>query len=138
MRFRALRTILVAAAKKSSPSRRGHRRFRPTFDLLEDRRMLTTWWVGSVNANFADIQGAVSSSSVHNGDTIKVEPGTYVESVTVAKSLTILGGQRRDPTEVPGPSIVESNASAFTLSANGVSIDNFTFGPDAPISAPAG
>ena len=40
--------------------------------------------------DFHTIQAAVNAAS--NGDTIKVAPGVYTESVTVSKSVTMSGG----------------------------------------------
>lgn len=45
--------------------------------------------------HYPTIQGAVNVAV--DGDTIKVEPGTYVESVTISKSIKLRGGcQGRD------------------------------------------
>jgi len=65
-------------------------------DMLEDRRLLATLYVDDdhaqmPNAGFTSIQAAVNAA--HPGDTIRVSPGTYNESVTVDKQLTILGSQ---------------------------------------------
>jgi parallel beta-helix repeat protein len=65
-------------------------------DMLEDRRLLATLYVDDdhaqmPNAGFTSIQAAVNAA--HAGDTIRVLPGTYNESVTVDKQLTILGSQ---------------------------------------------
>jgi parallel beta-helix repeat protein len=69
---------------------------RLALDILEDRRLLATLYVDDDlaqrhNANFTSIQAAVDAA--HAGDTIRVLPGTYNESVTVDKQLTILGAQ---------------------------------------------
>ena len=133
MTFRFWPKRFASRAKKPSVGRPRVRGLTRKFDVLEDRRLLsgTTWWVGSVNANFADIQSAVNSASVHNGDTIKVEPGTYDDAtfpddtVTVNKSLTILGGQPRNSTQ-HGASVVTSDAAGFTLVANNITVQNFT------------
>ncbi len=82
MEFSALRKLVVLNrkkhAKKSSAPRGFARRFTSTFDLLEDRRVLSaTWWVGSDNANFADINAMISSPLVLRRRRDDVEPGTY-------------------------------------------------------------
>jgi parallel beta-helix repeat protein len=69
---------------------------RLSLDLLEDRRLLATLFVDddmaqNHHAGFTSIQAAVDAAQP--GDTIRVSPGTYNESVTVDKKLTILGAQ---------------------------------------------
>ena len=134
MRFNPMRSLLKPKSKKSSTSRPRVRTLKPTFDVLEERRVLSaTWWVGTYNANFPDIQSAVNAAA--NGDTIKVEPGTYTNTgfpapaVTVNKSLTIYGGQQRDNTQAPGPSIVASDSVGFSLTTSNITVSNFTFQP---------
>ena len=119
--------------QKSRPRRRPSRILTSLFDLLEDRRMLSaTLWVDNNPADtnphdFSTIQAAVNAA--HVGDTIKVAPGTYLESVSVnTQGLTILGGQPRLSGE-SGPTIVESDTASFTLGANGISLEHFTFQP---------
>jgi pectin methylesterase-like acyl-CoA thioesterase len=52
--------------------------------VLEDRCVLSTFTVKpGGGGDFTTIQGAVNSPTVHNGDTILVDPGTYNEAVTV-------------------------------------------------------
>jgi parallel beta-helix repeat protein len=146
MRLHFLKTLFSSDAKKSPARHRAVRPFKPLFEQLEDRRMLSgsTWWVGTAaGSNFADIQTAINSSSVHNGDTIKVEPGTYSDvgfpsdTVTVNKSLTIIGGQPRVSTQ-NGPSIVTSDDVGFTLKVNDITIQHFTIEPTTVSPATAG
>jgi parallel beta-helix repeat protein len=99
----------------------------------------STWWVGSARgSNFADIQSAISSELVQSGDTLKVEPGTYSDAgfandtLTVNKSLTIIGGQQFPNAHQhgpSGPSIVTSDGVGFTLDADNISIQQFTVRP---------
>ena len=90
-------------------------------DVLEARWLLSaTVWVDPAStkpADFHTIQSAVNAAV--SGETIKVAPGTYHESVTVPSTLsnlTIVGGQIHLAGE-SGPSTVASDTAAFTLSA---------------------
>ena len=88
--------------------------------------MAATLWVDAAStkpADFHTIQAAVNAASA--GDTIKVAPGVYTESVTVPKSVTISGGLPHLPGE-SGPSIIESDTTALTLSASNTTIKGFT------------
>ncbi len=92
-----------------------------------------TWWVGSApGSSFTSIQAAINSPSVQNGDTIKVEPGTFADAsfandtITVDKSLLIIGGQAFPGANQSGPSVVTSNSVGFTLEASNISIEQFT------------
>lgn len=84
-------------------------------------------------ATYTTIGAAVSAAS--SGDTIQVCAGTYSESVTVNKTLTLMGPKAgidaRDPSRtglssteavVTGP----SGKTPFYITANGVTIDGFT------------
>jgi len=69
---------------------------RLSIDALEDRRLLATLFVDddmaqNHHAQYTTISAAVAAAQP--GDTIRVSPGTYDESVTVDKKLTILGSQ---------------------------------------------
>jgi parallel beta-helix repeat protein len=76
---------------------RSSRRARiPTFiarlEALEDRTVPTTFVVNPTPGvgNFTTIQAAVNAAAT-SGDTILVDPGAYLEQVTITKSLTIQG-----------------------------------------------
>jgi hypothetical protein len=85
------------------------------------------------DATYTTIQAAVDAAS--SGDTIKVCPGTYPESVSVNKTLTLEGAQagvdartgRSDPL---AEAIVDPPDSGFTpgfnVTASDVTIDGFT------------
>jgi len=121
-----------ANAKNSRQRRPGLRRFKPAFDILEDRRLLAA--THNVPADFPTIQAAVIGSAA--GDTIKVAAGIYFESVTVDKQLTIIGAQTSNTQtriiDAVHESILDvpSNSAGFDLMANGIVIKGFTIEPD--------
>ncbi len=73
-----------------------------------------------------DINAAVSSPLVLAGDVINVEPGTYDNAslpgftVPITKSLNLQGGKTRDAGQLPGPSIIDSDAIGLTITASNV------------------
>jgi parallel beta-helix repeat protein len=100
-------------------------------DVLESRLLLAaTLWVDPAHAgNYTSISSAVAAAVP--GDTIKVVPGIYNESVTIPSSLTnltILGGQAQFAGQ-KGASIVESDGIAIAIEANDVTIKGFTAEP---------
>jgi parallel beta-helix repeat protein len=140
MRFDSLTTLLAVRPKKSTVRRGPKRTLRSTFDLLEDRRMLSaTLWVDNNPADliahpgdFSTIGAAVAAASA--GDTIKVSPGTgpYNESVLVNKTLSIIGGLPRLPGEHGATVVaVPVDSAGFDLQANNISIKSFTIRPQA-------
>jgi len=102
------------------------------FELLEDRRVLTTLWVDpSVPPTpilFSSISAAVAAA--HSGDTIKVVGGTYQEQVDVTKPLTLIGSQVRvagqSGASIVAPSDPVTSMFGFKLDANHVTVKNFT------------
>jgi hypothetical protein len=75
-------------------------RFRPQFESLEERRVLSTYFVattgddanaGTLAQPFATIQHALDTA-VHPGDTIEVRGGTYNERLTFNYSGSADGG----------------------------------------------
>ena len=122
--------------------RRGERQRSATYlsgasqaaEVLEGRLLLSATTL-SVDAaaplsgtNYHTIQSAVYAAA--SGDTIKVAPGTYNESVTIASplsNLTLLGGQAHLRGE-SGPSIVEGT-TCFSISGANQSIEDFTIEP---------
>ncbi len=95
------------------------------------------------NQSYPTIQSAVDAANA--GDVLSAAAGTYPESVTVTKSLTINGAQAGvDPratgttarsggeTIVTAPSTDIANGNLFTIKARNVIIDGFTFDGDNP------
>ena len=96
----ALRRLRRHLNLRKSPARRRSGPFRQhAAEVLEARQMLAaTLWVDAASTKAGDfhtIQAAVNAAN--NGDTIKVAPGVYTESVTVPKSVTISGGLPHSP-----------------------------------------
>ncbi len=105
------------------------------FDLLEDRQLMAAHVAGSTTS-YATIQGAVNAAPV--GGTVTVDAGTYTETVTVNKALTIQGaeagvdargnGRREAGAEsiVTGATTSAGVGTSFYVTANDVTIDGFT------------
>lgn len=103
-------------------------------ELLEARDVPATLFVDThppLLGAFTTITAAVNAA--HDGDTIKVAPGTYHEGVDVTKSLTIIGGVPRLPGIEFGPSIIAAGPSStgFALDANNITIKGFTITQEA-------
>lgn len=109
-----------------SRTRRAQRRT-VRLESLEDRRVLATI---NVPADFSTIQAAVNAANT--GDTIDVASGTYSESVTINKSITVDGAQAGvAATGRSGPeSILDATSNSgdtlFNVAANDVTINGFT------------
>jgi hypothetical protein len=71
---------------------------------------------------YTTVQAAVNAATA--GDTIVVAAGTYAESVSVDKSLTIQGAQAGNDARTRSGS--ESTVSSFHVTASNVVIDGFT------------
>ena len=142
MLFESFRKLL--GSKRDKKARR--KMFVPQVDVLEDRRLLAavtrfvddSYTPGQLNAtHFNSIQVAVTAANP--GDTVKVLPGIYNESVVVDKKLVITGAfAPYVPVTGPGttdPSLDPKKASivdglgdgnTFTLNANDVVLQGFT------------
>ncbi|WP_254509469.1 right-handed parallel beta-helix repeat-containing protein [Anatilimnocola floriformis] len=125
---------------------RRRKSYRPQVDALEERRLLAVFTVDdSFAANnpaagqYTTIQAAVNAAAPAN-DFILVRAGTYNESVSVTKKLTILGpgipaipyvGANPNPNDLSlNPTyaaIVDPTVGGgFTVAASGVTIQGFT------------
>jgi parallel beta-helix repeat protein len=121
MKFTSVLWRLVGS-KKTSPCRR------PAsvglgLESLEDRWVPATLTVGS-GQQYATINAAYTMASA--GDTIKVFPGTYQESVTIAKQVILTASVINDTVIIQAPSglngsILDVNGSA----ASGTVIKGF-------------
>ena len=72
--------------------------------------------------DYPTIQAAIDAQETLNGNTINIDPGTYVENVEVNKSISLVGADRNS-------TIVDGNknvAAAIRVTANGVIIRNLT------------
>lgn len=123
--------IFDKASRHSTHGKRA-RRIRPQLELLEDRTLLSTTWTVKPGGggDFTTISAAVAAATVHNGDTILVDPGTYLESVAITKSLTLEGAQhgvdaRTRSVPMSQESVVGTGLGAFQIMADNVVIDGF-------------
>jgi hypothetical protein len=98
----------------------------PPFETLEDRTHLAAHIVGK-STNYATIQAAVNAAVA--GNTITVDAGSYNETVTINKTLTLKGakaGIDARTRSTSGESIVSNVNGAFRINAKGVILDGFT------------
>jgi hypothetical protein len=68
----------------------------------------------TVPTDYPTIQSAIDAASA--GDTIKVLPGTYVEQLTISKSLTLVGSGARS-TITQAPAVLDTNVLGLTYIA---------------------
>jgi len=96
----------------------------------------TTHVVAATGGDFTSIADAVAAAK--DGDTIKVQPGTYVEAIVIDKDITLMGdGPREDivimAVDEEGP-VVDINVTGFVetdpyglwLTAPGASVSDLT------------
>ena len=122
-----------------SPARRSLRRSailrraaQQAMEMLEPRQMLAAHIVG-ISTVYSTIQAAVNAASA--GATINVDAGTYNESVTISKTLTLRGakaGVDARGRSTTGESIVTGASGtagigfSFDITASDVTLDGFT------------
>ena len=127
------------AGRHTSGRSSSHRRAqRQSMEGLERRELMAAHIAGSTTS-YATIQAAVNAAVA--GSVINVDAGTYSETVTVNKSLTIRGANYgKDARGSRGAeSIVYATQTVFYVGANDVTIDGFTIeGNDADIGAGLG
>jgi hypothetical protein len=80
------------------------------------------------NDGYATIQDAIDAAS--DGDTILVAPGTYNDSITIDKSITLLGAQAgtagTGSARAGGESVIDGGGQFdLTINADNVTIDGF-------------
>src|SRR5260221_13052879 len=76
---------------------------------------------------YSTMSAAVAAASP--SDTVKVCPGTYNESVTISKTLTLIGakaGVDARTRATTGESIINSSCSPVQIFADNVVVDGFT------------
>ena len=80
--------------------------------------------------DYATIQDAISANETVDGNTIKVDAGTYYEPVSIYKSITLVGdGNGATIIDGNGTGVLTgqgSNRAIVLLRANGISIMNLT------------
>ena len=115
------------------------RALRRAVEPLEPRQLFAAHVAGST-VSYATIQAAVNAAPA--GGTVTVDAGTYNETVTVSKALTIRGakaGVDARTRSTSSESIVYATQTVFYVGANDVTIDGFTIeGNDANIGAAQG
>jgi nitrous oxidase accessory protein len=84
----------------------------------------TTWTVGP-GRDYATITLAINAGTTGNGDIILVYPGTYNESITINKKLTVKSSGGAAVTILNGNSVGE-NYYMVTIKADDVTFDGFT------------
>ena len=85
--------------------------------------LAATLTVGASGRDHISIQGAIDDAT--DGDTIAVDAGTYDESVSTAKDLTIIGVDGSSAT------IIRSDGTTLTLTSADATVSGFTLSPAA-------
>ena len=108
------------------PKKNAKRRGRSShYESFENRSYLAAHIVGSTTV-YSTIQSAVDAAAP--GATINVDAGTYAETVTISKPLTLRGAQAgTDGRSTRGAeSIIYNTPTDIKILANDVTIDGFT------------
>jgi hypothetical protein len=114
-------------------SRKSSKQIFNSLENLEPRQLLAAHIVGSTTS-YSTIQAAVNAASA--GAVINVDAGTYTETVTISKSLTIKGAQAgvdartrstKSESIVTGATVTGKGVgNSFIINANDVTLDGFT------------
>ncbi len=75
---------------------------------------------GCASAGFATIQAAIDDASVNDGDIVSVCPGSYTESVSITKEITVRS------TDGAATTSLTSSGIAFDVRRSAVTIEGFT------------
>lgn len=78
----------------------------------------------STNLDYYTINDAISANETSNGDTIRVDAGSYLESVSVTKSVSIIG-EGMENTVIRSWD-ADPEGVVFAVGANNVTISGFT------------
>jgi parallel beta-helix repeat protein len=97
--------------------------FSATLSIIPESAVATTLYVGGAGpGNYTTIQSAIDAANVD--DTVFVYNGTYVESITVSRSLNLLG-EHRNTTVIDGAgNSVVVMVETFDLTMSGFSVTN--------------
>jgi parallel beta-helix repeat protein len=130
MLFNTVRSLF--RAKAGTGPRRPRRAALPAVEALETRAVPATLYVGPPgthvpNPAFHTIHDALDAA--HPGDTIKVEPGTYAEQLTVTKDrirLLALGDRDHDADDVTITAPDAGSGALVDVTGRNVTLSGFT------------
>jgi IPT/TIG domain len=129
-RFRAFAGVPAGRTRKAA--------FVPRLAALEDRTLLATTLVvdpAGGTGVFTTIQAAVNVANAAGGDTIDIHPATYMEQVTIDKSLTMMSTAPGVIIQAPAtltPDNFGLNVLVEVNNAATVNISNLTISGPAP------
>jgi parallel beta-helix repeat protein len=131
MVFDSLRKCFGLPARASRKGRRPASPFRPLVEGLEERAVPATLTVGP-GKTFSTIQAAVNAAANSStADTIKIDPGTYAEQVTIPSTITATNSlvitaasTTNKPTVKPTATLTGTQAIIDVNGATGVTIQN--------------
>jgi parallel beta-helix repeat protein len=128
-----LRTLRKRLGIKERLGRHLQPRFRSNLEVLQDRVVLSTLHVGALPGEFPQIQQAVLAANP--GDTIRVDPGTYTEQVTISQNshgvtlnnLVLEGSNQSSIIQLPATAPASQQTAIVKISgATNVTLDGFT------------
>jgi hypothetical protein len=139
--FTAPRTLQFHRRHRTFAGRAGGRTrkspFIPRLMALEARTLLATLVVDPAGGPgiFTTIQAAVDAANTAGGDTIDIHPATYMEQVTIGKSLTMMGTGPGTTIRAPStltPDTFNLRVLVEVNSAATVTMSNLTIAGPAP------